>query len=60
MTRQAFTLAEVAEIYRVSTRTVLTWIHGKDIAAINIGTQQRPNYRFTTAALDQFEKRRAA
>ncbi len=57
---KALTLTQVAERYQVSNKQVRTWIHGRDLDAVNVGTKGCPRYRITTAALNRFEKSRAA
>lgn len=55
------TPAEVAALYRVGTANVLHWISSGALPAVNTsrGTQ-RPRWRISREALEQFERRRAA
>ena len=49
-----YTIAELAEALRVTTRTVRRWIEGGDIAAYKFGRQ----WRFTQEDIDAFVQRR--
>ena len=52
-----YTVKEVAEIYRVSENTVLTWIARGDLEPVDIsrGQNLRPKWRITEKALEKFE-----
>jgi len=55
------TIAEVAERYRVTRRTVSIWVENGELTPLHVGTQkgkQKPRYRFTEQALADFEKLR--
>ena len=51
---QLLTVSEVAEQLRVTDVTVRRWIQRKELAAINLGGQKRPEYRIRKTALDEF------
>jgi excisionase family DNA binding protein len=60
MTEQHLTVAQLAERYQLSTKSVLRRIHEGDIRAINVGTTWRPNYRISARELERWERSRAA
>ena len=51
---QLLTVSEVAEELRVTDVTVRRWIQRKELAAINLGGQKRPEYRIRRTAVDAF------
>ena len=51
---QLLTVSEVAEQLRVTDVTVRRWIQRKELGAINLGGQKRPEYRIRQTALDEF------
>ena len=51
---QLLTVSEVAEYLRVTDVTVRRWIQRKELAAINLGGQKRPEYRIRRTAVDAF------
>ena len=52
---------QVAEALEVSRSTVVTLIRTGELAAINVGTRERPEYRVAGAELEAFlERRRVA
>jgi hypothetical protein len=54
----SFTVAEIASRYAVDTHSVLAWIRGGELKAINVGrsiSKRRPTWRVTAAALEAFE-----
>lgn len=58
----SFTVAAVAERYGVTAATVLAWIRGGELAAVNVSrsfSSRKPRYRISTAALEAFEAHRA-
>lgn len=60
MQNMYLTTEEVAEILRIQRRTVQLKIRKKELRAVNLGTEERPNYRVTQAALDAYLEARAA
>ena len=60
MREKKYTTKEVAEHYGVCRDTVLAWIKGGILPAINMARPDacRPNYRVRLSDLDVFEKRR--
>jgi excisionase family DNA binding protein len=55
---QELTAEQVAEEMRVHKRRVYRWIEMGDLAAINIGTGSRRNYRISRVDLEDFKRRR--
>lgn len=56
-----FTVPEVAERLKLSTDAVLALVHAGKLAASNVGLgTQRPRWRITAEALDQFLAERSA
>ena len=51
---QLLTVSEVAEELRVTDVTVRRWIQRKELAAINLGGQKRPEYRIRRTAVEAF------
>jgi excisionase family DNA binding protein len=51
---QLLTVGEVADMLRVTDVTVRRWIQRKELPAINVGGQKRPDYRIRRTALDAF------
>lgn len=57
-----FTVREVCQRYGVTDQTVLGWINGGVLVAINVagvGTRQ-PKWRITADALEEFERKRSS
>ncbi|HEY2086299.1 MAG TPA: helix-turn-helix domain-containing protein [Mycobacterium sp.] len=53
-TKRMLTAADVADELAVSVEHVRRFIRRGDLAAINIATSGRPNYRITRTALDEY------
>jgi excisionase family DNA binding protein len=54
----ALTIPEVAERFRVSPRTVVSWIASGELRAVDATRRpqsKKPRFRVTQAALDSFE-----
>lgn len=58
-----YNVHEIQERYAVGEATVLGWIHGGELAAINVGKEpgkKKPRWRITEAALQAFELLRSS
>jgi excisionase family DNA binding protein len=54
----SLSVRDLCERYGVSQHTVLAWIHGGQLRAINVGRQpggKKPRWRITQQALEAFE-----
>ena len=51
---ELLTVGEVAALLRITDVTVRRWIQRQELSAINLGGQQRPEYRIRRTALDEF------
>ena len=54
-----FTVNDLMERYRVTSQTILAWIHSGELRAIDVSrkgaTSGKPRWRFTQDAVDAFE-----
>jgi excisionase family DNA binding protein len=56
-----YTVQDICERYGVTVTTVLAWIDGGELSAINVGRRpgaRKPRWRITQEALDAFEQLR--
>ena len=61
--QQYYTPPQIARHLGVKHDTVLTWIHGHELQAVNLAARsggQRPRWRISRQALDDFLSRRSA
>lgn len=54
------TTRQVANEYRVSQRTVWRWIERGELAAVNVGTAKRTQWRISRAAIEDMLAQRAS
>ena len=53
-----YTVKDLCDRYHVREHTVFAWIRNGEIAPLNVGVtpgKQKPRYRFTAEAIEQFE-----
>lgn len=57
------TVRDICNHFGCHEQTVLAWIHSGELKAVNVGVapgKKKPRWRITQAALEEFEKKRAA
>ena len=58
MQDEELTVEQVAEELKVHPKRVYKWIQDGELAATDLGTRARPNYRVSRSDLNDFKRRR--